>query len=64
MLSFLNFTLFLSFFFFYRSHSHRQRRKPLYIKVQKNFQLSSEEGGQKAPKIFEEKSDRLKTSLR
>lgn len=63
MLSFLNFTLFLSSFF-YRSHSHRQRRKPLYIKVQKNFQLSSEEGGQKAPKIFEEKPDRLKTSSR
>ena len=61
MLLFLNFTLFLSFF--YRSHSHRQRRKPLYVQVQRTFQLSSEEGGQKAPKIFEEKSDRLKTSL-
>ena len=63
MLRFLNFTLFFFYAVFYRSHSHRQRRKPLYVQVQKNFQLSSEEDGQKAPKVFEEKSDRLKTSL-
>ena len=61
MLLFLNFTLFLSFF---TDLIHiAKRRKPLYVQVQKNFQLSSEEGGQKAPKIFEEKSDRLKTLL-
>lgn len=61
MLLFLNFTIFLSFFLPI-SFTSPKTQAPLRASP-KNFQLNPEEGGQKAPQIFDDKSDRLKTSL-